>query len=240
MPNSPGSDANPNLPGGGSGGWFQRTKAWWYRTVRKTLFQWILFIIGLVLFGAFSVVAVDATDYVFSTQKFCANTCHVMESTVYQEYKKSKHYNTATGVRPHCADCHVSRRLTYAMIDHFMSTGELFVWLTHDFSKPGSFEKFRPEAANTARFKLLDSNSANCKSCHTMAAIKPERVRGQNAHREAMKNGNSNCIACHYNLVHKKVEPSQEFLNAAKKYIGSAGGEESKETKGISGEGATL
>jgi|GEM_PF-407728 len=240
MSNSPGSDSNP--PGNKPGGWFKRTKAWWYRQVRWSLSQWILFVIGLILFGAFSVAATDATDYTFSTMQFCAHTCHVMESTVYPEYKKSKHYNTKTGVRPKCADCHVSRRLTFAMVDHFMSTGELFVWLTHDFSKPGSFEKIRPEAAKTARFKLLNSNSANCKNCHTMAAIKPTRVRGQNAHREAIKNGNSNCIACHYNLVHKKVEPSKEFLDAAKKYIGtSGGGGESKETKDqFSGEGATL
>jgi nitrate/TMAO reductase-like tetraheme cytochrome c subunit len=181
----------------------------------------VLFVFGLVVLAGASVVTVDATDYVFSTMKFCSGTCHVMESTVFKEYQESKHWSTPTGVRPECADCHVSERLTFAMKDHFVSSGELFVWLTTDFSKPEAFEKFRAEAANTARFHLLDSNSANCKKCHVMDAIQPSRVRGQNAHRDAIATGNSNCITCHYNLVHKKVDPSKEFLEAAAKYLGT-------------------
>lgn len=222
MAHSPGSDVKPDGTGGKPAGWFRRTQTWWYRQVRRNLYQWVLFIIGLIVLAAVSVVTVDATDYVFSTMKFCSGTCHVMESTVFQEYQKSKHWNTPTGVRPECADCHVSKRLTFAMRDHFLSSGELFLWMTTDFTKPEAFEKFRPEAANTARLHLLESNSANCKRCHVMEAIKPSRLRGQNAHRDAIANGNSNCITCHYNLVHKEVEPSKEFLEAAGKYLGSA------------------
>ena len=46
-----------------------------------------------------------------------------------------------------------------------------------------------------------------------MEAIKPERLRGQRQHAEAIETGIT-CVACHYNLVHKDVEPSQEFLQA--------------------------
>ena len=219
MTDSPGTEKAPEST---PPGWFRRTQAWWYGQVRRNLKQWILFVIGVGVLAVVSVVTVDATDYVFSTQKFCSSTCHVMESTVYPEYQKSKHYNTATGVRPHCADCHVSERLSYAMWDHLLGSGELFVWATTDFSQPGSFEKFRPEAANDTRLKFLHSNSKNCKRCHEMDAIKPSRVRGQNAHRDAIANGNSNCIVCHYNLVHKEVEPSKEFLEAAAKYLGKS------------------
>ena len=211
MSNSPDSGQKSNDP---------NTKA--CSLFRWSCYQWILIAIGLVVVASFSVVAVDITDHVFSTQKFCANTCHVMESTVYQELQESKHWNSPTGVRPGCANCHVSRRLTFAMLDHIHGTKELFVWAMNDFSKPGSFDKFRPEAANDVRFHMLDDNSAPCKTCHVMEAIKPQRIRGQNAHNDALKNGNSNCIACHYNLVHEKVEPSKEFLNAAAKYIGTS------------------
>ena len=210
--------------------------------LRLSLRQWILVVIGLGLFAAFSVVAMDATDYTFSSMQFCAHTCHVMEDNVYAELEKSKHWNTRTGVRPTCADCHVSRRLSYAMVDHFLGTKELIVMAFNDFSKPGSFEKFRPEAANWVRFHLLGDNSAACKTCHVMEAIKPTRLRGQNAHRDALKNGNSNCIACHYNLVHKKVDPSKEFLDAAAKYIGSGSEEEEQQQGGdeFSGAGEQL
>ncbi len=228
----------PENPNEKPPGWFKRTKAWWYRQVRRNLYQWVLLVIGLVLWGAFSVAATDATDYTFSSMKFCAQTCHVMESTVYQEYKESKHYNNPPGVRPKCADCHVSRRLTFAMYDHFRGTKELWAWATHDFSKPGAFDKVRPELAKTERFRFLRSNSENCKRCHVMAAIKPASARGQNAHRTAMQNGNSNCIVCHYNLVHKHVPPSKEFEEAAAKYLGGAGAGKVEEK--LSGEGAQM
>jgi len=212
---------------------FVRLQTWWYREFRRIIGAWV-FVIVVIAVGAFFMASLDFTDYVFSRNTFCGNVCHVMETTVYQELQKSKHWNTPTGVRPTCANCHVSGRLTYAMIDHFLGTGELFVNLTNDFSKPGSSEKFRPDAANRERFKMLDNNSEGCRQCHVMEAIKPSRIRGQNAHKDAMEK-NVPCIACHYNLVHKAVEPSEAFLNAVAEYLGQ-GDEATEEEDGTSDE----
>jgi len=207
---------------------FSRMQSWWYREFRRMIGAWV-FVLVVICVGAFTVGMLDFTDYVFSRNAFCGNVCHVMESTVFQELQTSKHWNTPTGVRPTCAKCHVAGRLTFAMVDHFLGTGELFVNLTNDFSKPGSFEKFRPDAANRERFKMLENNSETCRSCHTMEAIKPKRVRGQNAHADAMKK-NVPCIACHYNLVHKPVEPSEGFLNAIADYLGEPEGQGTEST----------
>lgn len=206
-------------------GWFRRAQDWWYYEFRKIVGAWV-FAVVLVTIVSIGVAVTDFTDYIFSHNTFCGNVCHVMESTVYQELQKSKHWNTPTGVRPTCAHCHVSGRLTYAMMQHFVGTGELFVALTNDFSMPGSFEKFRPAAADRARFQFFESNSGNCRGCHVMEGIKPSRIRGQNAHNDAMEKGVTNCIACHYNLVHKDVEPSTEFMAAIEEYLGA--GEEEK------------
>jgi nitrate/TMAO reductase-like tetraheme cytochrome c subunit len=46
-----------------------------------------------------------------------------------------------------------------------------------------------------------------------MEAIKPARKRGQRMHAKALEE-NTTCIACHYILVHKEVEPSKAFLDA--------------------------
>ena len=73
-----------------------------------------------------TVATVDVTDYYFSSDNFCAFSCHVMENTVYKEMQQSKHWKTPSGVRPKCADCHVSGRLTFAMWDHFVGTGQRF------------------------------------------------------------------------------------------------------------------
>ena len=166
-----------------------------------------------VIIGAIAVAVVDTTDYYFSSENFCAFTCHVMENTVYKEMQKSKHWTTASGVRPKCSDCHVSGRLTFAMWDHFIGTGELFVWMANDFSNPEAFEVIRTAAAERVRMEMLSNNSANCRRCHVMEAIKPTRKRGQTQHKDALKTG-ATCIACHYNLVHKAVEPSKAFLKA--------------------------
>jgi cytochrome c-type protein NapC len=99
------------------------------------------------------------------------------------------------------------------MWDHFIGTSELFVWMANDFSNPEAFEVLRPAAADRVRMEMLSNNSANCRRCHVMEAIKPERLRGQKMHNTALKE-RTTCISCHYNLVHKDVEPSKAFLKA--------------------------
>ena len=180
----------------------------WLTTARQH--PWI-FLIMILAMGGSGVATMDVTDHYFSSQNFCAFTCHVMESTVYQELKQSKHWTTPSGVRPTCADCHVSGRLTFAMWDHFIGTGELFVWLFNDLSKPGAFDALRPAAADRVRFQMLGNDSEKCRDCHVMEGIKPQRKRGQRMHDSATEDGTT-CIVCHYNLVHKEVEPSKTFL----------------------------
>lgn len=215
----------------------RRMQEWWYNEFRRIVGAWV-FVVVLLVMGAFFVAVVDFTDYIFSHNTFCGNVCHVMESTVYEELQESEHWKTETGVQATCADCHVDGRLTFAMVDHFIGTGELFTWLTNDFSKPGSFEKFRPAGANRERFKLLENDSKGCRSCHVMEAIQPKRNAGKSEHQLAQEEGIT-CIVCHYNLVHKPVEPSEEFQNTIDAILAEASGEE-PEADDDAGEGDML
>lgn len=214
-------------------GWFQRAQEFWYREFRRIVGAWI-FVVVLITVGSIFIVMTDLTDYIFSTQTFCGTACHVMEINVYKELKESKHWTTPTGVRAECKDCHVDGRLSYAMLQHFVGTGELFVWLTHDLDKPGAFEQFRPAAADRVRFKMIEDDSKNCRSCHHMEAIKPKRIRGQKQHEEALEKGTT-CIVCHYNLVHKEVEPSPAFARAIEEARGLTTADED-ETEPAAGE----
>ena len=174
----------------------------------------LLFIVVALVAGAFAgVPATDLTDQYFSSNAFCAGACHVMEATVYKEFQKSKHWTTATGVRPTCADCHISEGLTAAMWDHFLGTKELFALVVLGIDTPEAFEKKRAVLADRERFHMLANDSKHCRGCHVMEAIKPKRKRGQRQHAAALKDGTT-CIACHYNLVHKEVAPSKAFLEA--------------------------
>jgi nitrate/TMAO reductase-like tetraheme cytochrome c subunit len=66
-----------------------------------------LWVIGFVIVAASGTIVaiVDATDYYFTSENFCAYSCHVMENTVYKELQQSKHWTTPSGVRAKCADC---------------------------------------------------------------------------------------------------------------------------------------
>lgn len=187
----------------------------WIGRMRDLVRYYPLLLVALAL-GAGALVGVpaaDLTDRYFSSNKFCAYGCHVMEATVYKELKEAKHWTTKTGVRPTCADCHVSKGLTAAMWDHVLGTKELFALVVQGIDTPEKFETVRVRTADRVRMRMLANDSANCRGCHVMEAIRPERKRGQRQHAEAIEKGTT-CIACHYNLVHKEVDPSDAFLKA--------------------------
>lgn len=170
---------------------------------------------AVAVLGLSFLIAEEANIYLSSTQ-FCTS-CHSMNAYVYEEYKKSKHFNTASGVRAECGDCHVSKRFWPAVWDHVMGTEDLIAELSHDWSKPETFEKFRPAMAEKVRLDMLGNDSKNCRSCHVWDAVKPKRKRGQRAHKAAIKEKKT-CIACHYNLVHKEVGLSKRFKHAIDTY----------------------
>ena len=65
-----------------------------------------LVLVALVLYGVVFYPLMEATN----TTEFCIS-CHSMQATVYQEYKKSVHYSNRAGVRAGCPDCHVPKQL---------------------------------------------------------------------------------------------------------------------------------
>jgi cytochrome c-type protein NapC len=193
--------------GGGGRSWFGRVRA------AISGYPLLFVLLALVVGAVVAVPTTEAVDRYFSTDKFCAEACHSMAGTVAVEAREATHWKTPTGVRARCADCHVSEGLTLAMWDHFLGTSDLIAFLFEGVRTPEDFEEVRAEAAHEVRMAMLDNDSKHCRSCHVMEAIQPERRRGQNQHAEAQEEGTT-CIACHYNLVHKDVEPSQEFLDA--------------------------
>ncbi len=58
---------------------------------------------GVLFWGGFH-TALEVTN----TMDFCIS-CHEMKDNVYQEYRKSAHFQNASGVRATCPDCHVPR-----------------------------------------------------------------------------------------------------------------------------------
>jgi len=180
------------------------------------LLKWIGGVTGLALIGGLAVgvlagvpVADEVSRY-FSSDEFCSNSCHVMTATVVEELHEASHWTRQSGVRAGCADCHVSEGLAAAYWDHFLGLSEIWAMYVKGIDTVEEFEAVRPELADRVRFRMLANDSKNCRTCHTMEAIRPEKKRGQRAHETAMEEGLS-CIICHYNIVHKEVPPSEAF-----------------------------
>ena len=75
---------------------------------------------GIILWGGFN-TAMEATN----EMEFCIS-CHEMESTVYQEYKETVHFQNGSGVQATCPDCHVPRPWIHKMVRKIQASGELY------------------------------------------------------------------------------------------------------------------
>lgn len=178
----------------------------------------VLAVVGILGVLALSFVAAEEANIRLNTTEFCVS-CHSM-SYVYEEFKQSKHYTNTSGVRPECGQCHVAKRFFPAMWDHVMGTHDLISELSNDWSTEEKFDAGRSRMAERARLKMLAEDSHTCRECHKMDAIAPTRLRGQRAHDDAVAKGRTNCIACHYNLVHKEAPLTPAFSQAIKGFGG--------------------
>ncbi len=189
------------------------------RTARRWFFRGTaaLLVAGF-LGGMVTMIVAEEFHIATSSTEFCTSCHSTMGEFTYKEFKESKHYNTPTGVRPQCGSCHVSHRVLHATWEHLLGAGDLFAQLTGDWDDPQKFEQARTAMAEKARLHLLKEDSHTCRHCHVMEAIKPTRKRGERAHADAIQKGKTNCIACHYNLVHKEAALTPAFTNAIKEF----------------------
>ena len=164
--------------------------------------------IGGVMFMVFLI----EFDHFTSSNVFCT-TCHSM---TYAEdaYQQSPHYNSASGVRASCGDCHVSEGIFAATWDHAVGGKDLIKQLFGaDYDDPAVNLVHLPESAFAARRWFRERDSATCKRCHDMEAIQGKRGNAAAIHTE--ETAGKTCIDCHYNLVHRPVPDEQVFKRDA-------------------------
>jgi nitrate/TMAO reductase-like tetraheme cytochrome c subunit len=179
---------------------------------RHVLFALVAGGVAGVLFMVFLI----EFDHFTSTAKFCT-TCHSMKIAEV-EYQKSVHYNSASGVRADCGDCHVSEGIFAATWDHIKGTKDLIKEIKGkligpDYDDPVINALHAPEAAFATRRQFRANDSANCKRCHVLEAILGKRPDTAAIHREDAQG--KTCIDCHINLVHRKVPEEQTFKREA-------------------------
>ncbi|SDW02660.1 NapC/NirT family cytochrome c [Thiocapsa roseopersicina] len=164
--------------------------------------------VGGVLFMTFLL----EFDHYTSSNAFCT-TCHSM-TYADETYRQTVHYDSASGVRASCGDCHVSEGVFAATWDHAVGSKDLFKQLFGpDYDDPVINALHLPEAAFAARKWFQARDSATCMRCHTLEAIQGKRADTAAIHRE--ETDGKSCIDCHYNLVHRKVPDESTFKREA-------------------------
>lgn len=162
-------------------------------------------IAGIILWGGFN-TGLEATNKL----DFCIS-CHEMENTVYQEYKKTIHYSNRSGVRATCPDCHVPKDWTHKMMRKVQASKEVWGKITGSISTKEKFEAKRLELAENEWRRMKASNSRECRNCHTVegmnADVQKQRARKQH---EELRSGKQTCIDCHKGIAHQLPKGMKE------------------------------
>ena len=182
------------------------TRLWNWFWSPTTRFSWGVILIagglaGIIFWGGFNTFM----EYT-NTMHFCVS-CHEMSSKPYEEYKKTAHFRSASGVRAICSDCHVPKDWAPKLIRKIQATNELYHKIAGTIDTPEKFEARRLEMAKRVWASMEASNSRECRNCHSYEAMDFHKQSRRSA--EKMKQGlekGKTCIECHKGVAHKLPE----------------------------------
>jgi cytochrome c-type protein NapC len=152
---------------------------------------------GIIFWGGFN-TAMEATN----TLAFCTS-CHEMRDTVYQEYQQTIHFQNRTGVRAICSDCHVPKDWVHKFVRKIKASGELYGKIMGTIDTKEKFEARRFELAKNEWKHMKETDSRECRNCHSWDAMEKakQRPRAQTNHAKAQQE-NKTCIDCHKGIAH--------------------------------------
>jgi cytochrome c-type protein NapC len=157
------------------------------------------FAIGIVMLGFAGTTLVHT-----SSEQFCASNCHEMATNVAMEYSGTIHDRNRTGVRASCPDCHVPHAPVPLYIRKMGAINDLWGhYVSHSIDTREKFEAKRQVLAERVWTYMKGNDSRECRHCHTVANMDPEkqsekaRVRHAKARKEKLT-----CIDCHFGIAH--------------------------------------
>ncbi|WP_051145155.1 NapC/NirT family cytochrome c [Thiomicrorhabdus sp. Kp2] len=183
---------------------------------KKTGLFIIIFLLGFASFGA-----MNAFFSYTNTTEFCTS-CHSMTVNL-EEYKETIHYKNASGVRAECADCHVPKEFLPKIQAKLFAAKDVYHEFLGDFAVSDElkanqekylehYDKHRWDMASSVWKKMQDSDSRECRTCHSFIAMDTEEQGKQaaNKHPRAMTKGQT-CIDCHKGIAHTEPDEPEEI-----------------------------
>lgn len=157
-------------------------------------------VVGILLWVGFNnLVALT------NTESFCIG-CHALRNTVYKEYQQSPHYKTASGVTATCPDCHVPKPFMAKMVRKVQASNDIYHALRGTIDTPEKFEIRRKVLAERVWATMRETDSRECRSCHSSArmALELQDKQARKKHDPArMAARGETCIDCHKGIAHQ-------------------------------------
>ncbi|MGO9993539.1 MAG: NapC/NirT family cytochrome c [Steroidobacteraceae bacterium] len=159
----------------------------------------LAFIVGMAFTGGFF----GALQYA-STDAFCTS-CHEMDAP-FQELTHSLHHSNELGIRASCADCHVPPAFLPGLMRHMAASIELWGHVTGELDTRAKYENHRLALAQKVWKELKANDSAECRGCHSPAAMALARSTSTAAISPATMHQSLartyTCIDCHKGTAH--------------------------------------
>ena len=181
----------------GLGAWLWRRPRRWY-LLGVPIGGVIALVVGVVFTGGF-VGGLKLTE----SNRFCTS-CHEMDAP-FQEYSHSLHYSNALGVRATCGNCHIPPTFLAGIVKHIQASSQAWGHLTGELGTPARYEAHRAQLAQGVWAELKKNDSAECRSCHDVAAMALANQNSFAAERHTpayMKLHGMTCIDCHKGVAH--------------------------------------
>ncbi len=165
---------------------------------RKRWIYFAFFGLGMLFLWAFKTL-LDVT----STDEFC-DICHVHPHVV-QTWKRSTHYDNASGIPVHCVECHLPPSgFSYLTEKARLGARDLYGTLIKDISNINWEQKSTLEHAVKFTYK------AGCIHCHENLFPSTLSTKGEDAHLYYQQNEKKlRCLNCHLNVGHYSENAQQ-------------------------------
>jgi nitrate/TMAO reductase-like tetraheme cytochrome c subunit len=182
-------------PPPGIGAWLWRRPQRWF-LLGIPAGGLIAFIIGIGFTGSF-LVSLKLAE----TDAFCTS-CHEMKQP-FEELTRSVHYSNVLGIQASCGNCHVPPAFLPGLWRHIQAYAEVWGHMRGELNTPAKYEAHRLQLAQKIWSELKSNDSAECRSCHTPAAMAfaKQPPDAASAHQSLAKNGMT-CIDCHQGVAH--------------------------------------
>ncbi len=171
--------------------------------------KWKLYL-GLGVVGLFAAMALAIGGAyglaVTSTEQFCVG-CHEMRDNPYKEYQGTVHDTNRTGVRAICTNCHVPHEPVPLILRKMRATLEVIGHMRGIIDTKEKYEEHRAMLAERVWTRMLETDSLECRNCHTFDKMDKEKQteKAQTRHAKARAEGWT-CIECHYGIAHAEPE----------------------------------